>query len=425
MGKDKMVNKEEMILYVRMFGGFAMRYGKKVISFNRIRSSKSVRLLQMLFLSVPDGISKDELIDYLYKWNGETGSADYNNTLNVLLHRLKKQLTAAGLPEREYIEIQDGVCRFQSEIPLEIDVWQFERAVEKAGQISGGTDRIKLLLKANELYCGELLPANQSDLWFFQKSNYYKKLFLETVAELEEYYLREKDMQGLLDLYTRTASIYPFENWQTKQIRCNVAMYRYEEALKIYQDTMELYAKEIGSEPPAELHECFADIEPTDDDHKNYMRSPHGWKDMDRIFWGKKNNIWKALFGEENEGGAYYCNYPSFVDYCHLMARSEERTKVSVMLMFLTLSRKEEKQQKEMNLPEEMEKLKEIIGVSLRKGDAYTRYGSRHFILMLTGVTMEFCGVIFRRIEKAYVQCGKGILWYYADMTQELSASTE
>ena len=53
-----------------------MHYGRKAISFNRVRNSKSVRLLQMLLLSVPDGISKNELIDNLYGWNGEVDNAD-------------------------------------------------------------------------------------------------------------------------------------------------------------------------------------------------------------------------------------------------------------------------------------------------------------------------------------------------------------
>lgn len=126
---------EERTIYVQMLGGFSIRYGRKVISFNRARSSKSVRLLQMLLLSVPDGISKNELIDNLYMWNGGTDGIDYNNNLNVLIYRLKKQLISNGLPEYDYIQIQDGICSFQSRAPLETDTWQFERAVEKAESI--------------------------------------------------------------------------------------------------------------------------------------------------------------------------------------------------------------------------------------------------------------------------------------------------
>ena len=65
--------------------------------------------------------------------------------------------------------------------------------------------------------------------------------------------------------------------------------------------------------------------------------------------------------------------------------------------------------------------LKEVLSRSLRVGDAYTRYGNRHFILMLVNIEKEYCSPVFSRIESAYVKSGgKGELWYYADMTQEL-----
>lgn len=146
--KGLAMDREKKTLYVRMFGGFSMYYGKEAVALNRVRNSKSVRLLQMLLLSAPNGISKSELIDYLYKWNEDTGTVDYNNTLNVLVHRLKKQLTTAGLPEDNYIGIQDGICRFQSKVPLEIDVWQFENAVEEAGKVSGGGKQREVIIES-------------------------------------------------------------------------------------------------------------------------------------------------------------------------------------------------------------------------------------------------------------------------------------
>ena len=71
-----------------------------------------------------------------------------------------------------------------------------------------------------------------------------------------------------------------------------------------------------------------------------------------------------------------------------------------------------------------MQILKSAISDSLRKGDAYTRYGNRHFILMLVKAGKESCSAIFRRIEAAYTgRAGKGELWYLADMTRELRKS--
>lgn len=272
------------------------------------------------------------------------------------------------------------------------------------------------------MYRGELLPTNLSETWFYQKSNYYKNLYVYTIDELEKEYLRDNDYKNRLALYSRAAAIYPFDNWQTRLIRCNLEVYRYDEAMEIYNNTMELYAREMGTPPTAEMQECFEKIELKDENHRKNTSDLSSWKNMDKVFMGRKNDIKEAIFGEEKVKGAYYCTYPSFVDYCRLVARAKGRNKFEAVLMFLTLSQKGGKEgQKQMNLQEQMGLLKEVIGDSLRVGDAYTRYGNRHFILMLVNIEQEFCANVFQRLESAYTgRSGKGELWYYADMTQAL-----
>lgn len=277
---------------------------------------------------------------------------------------------------------------------------------------------------ANEIYKGELLPANLSDMWFYHKSEYFKEAYIDTVLELEKEYIRTKDYKNRFMIYSKAAAIYPFDNWQIRQIRCNLEIYRYEEALEIYNNTMELYSKEMGTPPTAEMQECFEKLELADENHRRNMNSINGWKSMDRAFMNKKGDIRKAIFEEEKIRGAYYCTYPSFVDYCRLVVRAKERNRFAAVLMFLTLSWTEKKGQKNMDIQEQMQLLKSVIGTSLRTGDAYTRYGNRHFILMLVKMEIDSCSAIFRRIENAYIKkSGKGELWYYADMTQELNGS--
>lgn len=409
----------EKIFEVQMFGGFSMRYGNETVVMNKAGSSKSLRLLQMLLLSMPEGLSKSEIMDNLYSWNEKTDAANRNKNLNNLIYRLKGQLAAGGLPEGDYVEIREGRCCFKGEIPLEMDVLEFEKTIDLAKK-EKGSKRNALLWKANEIYCGELLPANLSEMWFFQKSRYYKELYIWSVGELEKELQKNKDYKNRLLLYARAAAIYPFENWQLRQMRCNLELYRYDEALNIYNETMELYAREMdGTAPAEEMQECFEELKLMDENHRRNTDDAESWRNMDKVFRGKRDDIIRGLLAEENVKRAYYCTYPSFVDYCHLVVRAKERNRFSAVLMFLTLSQK--KAQKSMDLPEQMELLKEVLGESLRIGDAYTRYGNRHFILMLVNTEMEYCGTIFRRVEAAYTKrAGKGDLWYYADMTQEL-----
>lgn len=272
------------------------------------------------------------------------------------------------------------------------------------------------------MYQGSLLPANQSELWFFQKSNYYKELYVRTIHELEDIFIETKDYQNRIALYKRAASIYPFENWQTHLIQCNLEMCRYEEALDIYNNTIELYSRESASPPLKEMRECFETTELMDSAHRGDPRKIHNWKVMDRIFMRKKDDIRKEILEDGDIKGAYYCTYPSFVDYCRIMVRAKERGSFPAVLMFVTLSRRMSKEnQKQIDLLEQMGILKTSIGRCLRIGDAYTRYGNRHFIIMLVNIETDVCGTVFKRIEKAYMDSsGKGELWYSADMTQEL-----
>ena len=123
----------EKVLRINMFGGCAMYYGENAVILNKTGSSKSVRLLQILLLSLKGGISKSELIDNLYGWNDKTDMANRNKNLNNLIYRLKGQLAAGG----EYVEIIDGMCSFKSAIPLELDTQRFEDTVIAARSMGG------------------------------------------------------------------------------------------------------------------------------------------------------------------------------------------------------------------------------------------------------------------------------------------------
>ena len=173
---------QEKVLRVQLLGGFAMYYGDEAVKLNKMGSSKSVRLFQMLLLSYPNGISKNELIDNLYGWNeSRADTVNRNRNLNNLIYRLKRQLVACGLPEEEYVELNEGKCCLKISMQLDTDTRRFEKAVEDAMEYQqkgcgNAAECIDMLRRANELYSGELLPVNQSETWFFHKSVYYKGL---------------------------------------------------------------------------------------------------------------------------------------------------------------------------------------------------------------------------------------------------------
>lgn len=181
-------------LRIQMLGGFSMYYGEEAIALNKIGKSKSLRLLQMLLLSRPGGISKSELMDNLYGWTQKTTMANGNKNLNNLIYRLKGQLSSCGLPQEEYVEIREGMCYFKTEIPIKLDTLEFEKTIQSAKDREG-VKRLQLLREANEQYHGELLPGNLSDTWFYYRSRYYKELYTWVLGELEQIFLEQKDYQ--------------------------------------------------------------------------------------------------------------------------------------------------------------------------------------------------------------------------------------
>ena len=88
------------MLEVKALGGFSMRYGEKTISIGSGKSTKAVKLLQILLCSEGRTVSRERLLDMLY---GNEDITDAANNLRVTTFRLKKMLVTAGLPQYDYI----------------------------------------------------------------------------------------------------------------------------------------------------------------------------------------------------------------------------------------------------------------------------------------------------------------------------------
>ena len=118
------------ILKVRMLGGFTLEYKGKELVLDRNNVSKTTQLFQLLLLHTQDGgISKAALIDALY---GRSDVENKNGSLNNTIFRLRKQLTAAGLPESSYININGGMCTWDPDIETSVDVCDFKQTIESA-----------------------------------------------------------------------------------------------------------------------------------------------------------------------------------------------------------------------------------------------------------------------------------------------------
>lgn len=376
------------ILKVRMLGGFTLEYKGKELVLDRNNVSKTTQLFQLLILHTQNGgISKAALIDALY---GRTEVENKNGSLNNTLFRLRKQLKTAGLPESNYININGGMCTWDPEIAVWVDVCEFENLVALIRKEKRETDRLHLLMEAWKCYRGEFLPDMIGENWAAVENVKCRDDYFMCIEELCKWLKEHERYEDLHRVSHTAAKIYPFDEWQIWEIESLIGMSRYKEGLEVYKDTEKLLFEEMGVAPSAKMLEQFQLM---------------GERTSQAA--GAIGDIKERLKEKDEAVGAYYCPFPSFIDIYHVFSRMMERSGLSVFVMLCTLDYEKDSVSDE-GEKEMSEVLKEAIQSSVRKGDFYTRYNVRQYIVMLIGISQENCPIVTKRIDKAFRRLNGG-----------------
>lgn len=369
---------------IRMLGTFSVNYAGREIVIDRNAVSKTTQLLQMLALHGQEGISKAGLIDALY---GRETVENKNGSLNNTIFRLRRQLKAAGLPDSQYICIQNGMCTWDEAIPLWVDVCEFQNLAEKS-QSKTGQEQIRLCRKAVACYTGEFLPNMIGEAWVTVENVHCKELYTNCVRKLCEYYMKEEHYEETLRIATSASVIYPFEDWQLWQIDSLMAMSRYQEAMEVYEKATKLVLDELGLPPSPEMLRRFR------------IMGEHVSQTAEVT-----EDIRKRLDEKVHIEGAYYCSFPGFIDIYHVFSRMMERNGATVYIMLCTLKGISVKDGYiEGKDREASELLAEAIRGSLRRGDFYTRYSYSQYLILFSDIRMENCKIVSDRIQKRFEQ---------------------
>ena len=371
-------------LEIRMLGTFSVNYAGREIVIDRNAVSKTTQLLQMLALHGQEGISKAGLIDALY---GRETVENKNGSLNNTIFRLRRQLKAAGLPDSQYICIQNGMCTWDEAIPLWVDVCEFQNLAEES-QSKTGQEEIRLCRKAVACYTGEFLPNMIGEGWVTVENVHCKELYTNCVRKLCEYYMKEEHYEETLRIATSASVIYPFEDWQLWQIDSLMAMSRYQEAMEVYEKATKLVLDELGLPPSPEMLRRFR------------IMGEHVSQTAEVT-----EDIRKRMDEKVHIEGAYYCSFPGFIDIYHVFSRMMERNGATVYIMLCTLKGISVKdgyiEEKDR---EASELLAEAIRGSLRRGDFYTRYSYSQYLILFSDIRMENCKIVSDRIQKRFEQ---------------------
>ena len=368
-----------------MLGVFSVKYGDKPLSLGRNTATKAMKLFQILLYHIHGGISREELIECLY---GREDIADASNNLRVAVHRLKKLLIDAGLPEYDYITIKKGIYQWSAPMEISVDALEFENLVRNAENERDEQKKAEMLEYACRMYVGDFMSNMSGEDWIIIESIRYKNMYSDALRQVCDWKIANGEYEDALKLCGPACEMYPFDEWQSVKIDCYIAMNRYKEALIEYEETAKMLVEELGVSPTPKMMEQFKIMS------KRISNRP---QEIDEIKNGLQEENW--------ERGAFFCTVPGFRDAYRVMSRGMERSGQSIFLLVCTLiDNKGRPMENSERLEQMSEQLFLSIKNSLRRSDSFTKYNSTQYLVMLTGTNEENCQIVINRIAKSFAK---------------------
>ena len=382
----RMTESKPNVLYVRMLGGFSVRWnGKLIAGGSKASESQLTGLLQILIHNRKTGVTRDRLEELLFE---DREMSNVHHALQSVIYNTKKKLQKAGLPPLNYIEQRKGVFFWTDELELVEDAAEFERLFREAQESKDPDEQLALYLEASHWYAGEFLPGQTAVIWAAQEARRLKGLFC-ICAEHAAARLREnQDYFQMEELGTRAAKIDPLADWETLTMEALVSLGRYEDARKLYDDTVQFYFNEQGLRPSKKMMQQLERL-------GTGMQHQHEALDV----------IQGELTGRHDDfPGGYLCSYPIFAGIYRMVERMMERGGQSVYLMLCTVIDGKGNPMRDGPMLEELTKrMGDAVRRSIRRGDAMCQYGKGQYLALLVNTTRENCTVVQKRINERFI----------------------
>ena len=100
------MEKNQTIFSVNMLGELSFYYGGEAFSLNCNYTSKVMQLFLILIRAGEEGVSKDQILESLYR---NDDIQDTKNAFRILVFRLRRLLEDTILPEGQYVKMKKGV----------------------------------------------------------------------------------------------------------------------------------------------------------------------------------------------------------------------------------------------------------------------------------------------------------------------------
>jgi len=389
---------------VRMLGAFSIRSGESSISDQDNRTRKIWTLLAYLICHRGQTVSQRKLIELL--WGDEPSSANPENALRITFHRARNLLNqlwpTAG---RELILHQEAGYFWNDRIPLELDFAEFDRLCGL--EAPDPAQKLEICLRALELYRGDFLEKQSSDIWVIPISTHFHNLYITKTLEAAELLSREGRHREAADLCRKAIASEPYhELLHQKLMRQLAALGDTKAAAGVYDSLRCRLFDDFGIRPGEEIRAVYREIVHTPGDTALPM-----------------DQVMQQLTEPEGAVGAMQCDYDHFKILCHAESRAMERNGNVTHVVLLSLSGDGEKPLTKRSRNRIMEQLGQQIRMNLRRGDTFSRCSVSQYILMLPKANYENSCMVCRRVLGAFRRAHPHVTANIHYMVQPLTPS--
>ena len=367
-----------------MLGEFSIAHGENVINDSSNRSKKLWLILEYLMTFRDREVSQNELIELLWP-EGEIENPA--NTLKTLIYRVRAMLDELGcLSGKELLLYRRGACTWNKEVQMVVDVDLFESELKKASTVEGPR-RLEHLLSALELYKGDFLPKTALEPWAVPLATYYHSNYLQAAHQAVNMLSADSRYGEIIAICQKGTAIDPYD--EEMHYWLILSLYKtgeQQQALQHYDYVTNMFYSRFGVNPTDRLTDLYKEI-----------RSETNSSQTDL-------SVIKDDLREDYRPGAFYCEYAIFKDIYFLNMRTIARTGMTIHVCLLTISEPHGARPQQKTFNRTMQRMRDCIGASLRRGDVFTRYSVSQFLIMLPSATYENSSMVMERILKTFRQ---------------------
>ncbi|CAB1247260.1 conserved protein of unknown function [Ruminococcaceae bacterium BL-4] len=376
---------------VTMFGEFSVYWKDHCIVEAGTRLNKPFEVLILLFQRRDLRISNEELMNRL--WNEDSKADNPAGALKSAIYLLRQLLKKAD-PETNFIFTEGKQYVWNPEIPVQVDLWDFEDIVLKVKYDDLlEEEKLQLCRRAIHLYTGDFLPGLSEHQWAIQQSVYYRRLYMDAIEIIGDLLFSKGSRDywnELLSICNRAILTDPFnEKLYILLFKTMQQLDMKQEILNYYPVVSQNYFDEMGEQMPQIVRNIYQWAS-----NSTY----HTIKDIYQI----EQDLEGTIRSERPINGAYFCSYEVFKHIFHMIVRSADRENNCVILMLLTLSLENGMDFSKDQFNKTMEMLKEVIETTMRKGDVFSRYSRNQFVLMLPVKKSKDSKQVEKRLRQAF-----------------------